>query len=88
MAKLLPFPARSVRQSAELVLILSASSPATFSKPAPWTNRPVPPEALGNLLQRLAVQRPAAVLLLESIVAEMLEQLESQKGGRDAMTDD
>jgi len=75
MSKLIPFPARRVRQTAELVLLLTAS-PETFLKPAPWTNRPVPPEALGNLLQRLAVQRPVAILLLENIVAEMLERLE------------
>ena len=73
MAKLVPFPARRVRRFAERLLVLSASR-EMLSKPA-WANRPASAEPLGNMLQRLALQRPVAVLLLENIVAEMLEHL-------------
>jgi len=75
MPTLLPFPARRVRQSA--TLLLNASRGCSLTKPTPWRNRPEPPEALGNLLQRLVVLQPAAVLLIENVVAEMLAQLES-----------
>lgn len=75
MAKLIPFPARRIRRTAELLLLLSASH-ETLSRPKIWTNRPVPRESLGNMLQRLMLRRPAAVLVLENIVAEMLNQIE------------
>jgi hypothetical protein len=74
MPKLIPFPADRVKQCANSLLICSASR-ETFSKPIKWTDRPEPPEALGNMLQHLVRQRPAAVLLLENIVADMLAQL-------------
>lgn len=74
MAKLLPFPARRIQQTAAFMLQLS-TSPGKFAKPKPWRNRPEPPEALGNLLQRLVVVQPEAVLLLENLIAEMLAQI-------------
>lgn len=76
MKKLIRFPARRVQRSAEKMLILSASR-AQLSRPASWPDRPVPTEPLGNMLQRLALKRPAAVLLLENLVADMLEKLEA-----------
>lgn len=77
--KLIPFPASRVRRFAVWLLICSASR-ESLSRPVLWASRPVPPELLGNLLQRLALLRPATVLLLESVVADMLDQiaLESQ----------
>lgn len=77
MAKLLPFPKRRVQQTAAYVLRMSVShaSRKRLSKQAPWSDRPDPPESLGNLLQKLALKRPAAVLVIESMVAEMLQQL-------------
>lgn len=74
MPKLLPFPVQSVRQSA--TLLLAASRTLSFSKPQPWANRPEPPETIGNLLQRLVVLQPAAYLLIENVVADMVEILE------------
>lgn len=38
----------------------------------------MPPEALGNMLQRVALHRPALVLLLENIVADVLAQLDAE----------
>lgn len=55
-----------MQRSARLLLTLCAKSA---------TARPSSPEALGNKLQRLALQRPAFALVLEEIVAEMLAQL-------------
>lgn len=75
MNKPVPFPSRRVRRFAERLLILS-SSRESLSRPVKWANRPVPPEPLGNMLQRLAQRRPATVLLLENIVADMLDQLD------------
>jgi len=75
MPKLIPFPARRVRLVAVRLLICSASR-TSLSAPAVWTNRRHPPEPLGNMLQRLALQNPAAVVLLESVVADMLALIE------------
>lgn len=75
MAKLIPFPARRLLRTSALVLNLAASWEIT-NKPDTWPNRPVPPERLGNMLQRLARKRPAAVLVLENLVADMLEQID------------
>lgn len=75
MSKLLPFPARRVQRFAERLLILSASR-ESLSRPALWASRPVSPEPLGNMLQRLALHRPAVVLLLESVVAELLAHVD------------
>lgn len=77
MAKLIPFPAYRVQRFAERLLILSASR-ETLSKPHPWANRPEPNEPLGNMLQRLALHRPAAVLALENIVAEVLAKIDAE----------
>jgi hypothetical protein len=71
MPKLIPFPASDVQTFAERLLILSASCDQ-LRKPEPWANRPAPPEALGNMLQRLALRRPLLVLVLENIVADVL----------------
>lgn len=76
MAKLVPFPTRRVRRTAERLLILSVSR-ERLNKPVAWIDRPPPPEPLGNMLQRLALKRPAAVLVLENLVANMLEQLDT-----------
>lgn len=75
MPKVVPFPTRRVQQTAAYVLQLSASSASR--KPVPWTNRPDPPETLGNMLQTLARLQPATVLVLESMVAEILQQLQA-----------
>lgn len=75
MAKLVPFPAQRVWQTAERLLILSAS-PERLNAPEAWPDRPVPPKPLGNMLQHLALLRPAAVLVLENVVANMLDQLD------------
>jgi len=72
MPKLLPFPRRTVQRLAVSVLLLTASR-ERLSRPEPWINRPRPSEPLGNMLQRLARKRPVAVLVLESIVADLLE---------------
>jgi len=74
MTKLIRFPAARVQRFAVWLLICSASR-ESLSRPVVWANRPVPPEPLGNLLQRLALLRPATVLLLENVVADMLEQI-------------
>lgn len=75
MAKLVPFPARRIRRTAELVLLLSASR-ERLNAPSPWKKRRAPRESLGNMLQRLALLRPHAVVVLESIVEDMLNILE------------
>jgi hypothetical protein len=72
MPKLLPFPAHRVRQTAETLV---AASRATLSKPHVWPDRP-DPAAIGNLLQRLIVLQPEAVLLVENVLADMVEILE------------
>jgi hypothetical protein len=77
MTKLIPFPAHRVTRLAERLLILSASR-ELLNPPKKWADRPVPPEPLGNLLQRLQLRAPAAVLLLQNVVAEMLALIERQ----------
>jgi hypothetical protein len=75
MAPVLRFPARRVKTYAAW-LLNSTASRDQLSKPHAWIDRPVPPEPLGNMLQRLARERPVLVLLLENIAAELLAQLE------------
>jgi hypothetical protein len=75
MAKLLPFPARSVRVRSKRLLRLTVSR-ERLNRPNPWEGRPIPREPLGNMLQRLARARPHAVLVLENIVAEMLREVD------------
>jgi hypothetical protein len=40
----------------------------------------VPPERLGNLLQRLARERPAALHVLANLVADMLSTIDRERG--------
>lgn len=79
MAKVVPFPTRRVQRTAAYVLNLSARW-ARLNKPQLWTNRPEPPESLGNMLQHLLIVRPGAVLLIENLVAEILAQIGSASG--------
>jgi hypothetical protein len=76
LTKVIPFPATRVQRTAARVLTLSASRATLNNKPPSWPDRPLPLDSLGNMLQRLAIKRPAAVLVLESLVADMLAQLE------------
>jgi hypothetical protein len=78
MAKRLPYPARQIQQDAADALALTATR-ERLSKPDTWRNRPEPPERLGNMLQQLARTRPAAVVVLEHLVAEMLVQSEGDR---------
>jgi hypothetical protein len=73
MSNPIPFPAKHIEQHAASMLTLSASSEI---QNAVWIDRPVPPEALGNMLQALLHKRPVAVLLLGNLVAEMLAQID------------
>jgi hypothetical protein len=75
LTKLIPFPARRVQRYAERLLIYSASK-ERLSAPPTWINRPVPPERLGNMLQRLQLRSPVTVLFLENVVAEVLAHLD------------
>lgn len=75
MAKLIPFPFRQVRRFAMHVLSAASHMGGTHP-PLKWRNRPVPPERMGNMLQRLAVVDPYTLLVLESIVAEVLKQID------------
>lgn len=75
MPKLLPFPAHRVQHTARSLLRLTASR-KQLGKTAWWRNRPDPPEPLGNMLQRLAKHRPEVVLVIESVVAELLIQID------------
>ena len=75
MPPVIRFPARRVKTYAAWLLNYSASRDR-LSKPHAWIDRPVPPEPLGNMLQRLALERPVLVLLLENIAAEILAQIE------------
>lgn len=74
MPKLVLFPANAIQHAADSLLALTASR-ERLSKPEVWPNRPTPPEPLGNMLQRLALKRPIAVLVLENLVADLLKQL-------------
>ena len=72
----IPFPARRIKQIADSVLILAShASREHLSRPV-WSNRPPPPEAFGNLIQRLALRSPGIALVLESVVVEILNQLD------------
>lgn len=77
MAKLIPFPASRVRRFSAR-LLNSSASPAPPNAPLAF---PRPPEALGNMLQRLARDRPIVVRLLENIAAEMLAKIARDGGG-------
>jgi hypothetical protein len=75
MTNLIPFPSTCVRRLAARLVSLTASRD-TLSAPLVWRNRPTPPEQLGNMLQHLARRRPVLVLLVESIIAEALAQID------------
>jgi hypothetical protein len=76
LTKPTPFPARRFYRTASRVLELTASyERERLSKPNMWPDRPVPPESLGKMLQQLALKRPVAVIVIESLAAEMLAQL-------------
>jgi len=79
MAKLVPFPIAQVRRSAASVIKLSARC----SKPTLWTDRPAPPEHLGNMLQHLTRAHPGVVLMLESIVAEVYQEVDAPQQQED-----
>jgi hypothetical protein len=72
MAQVIPFP--RARDAAAYLLALSARW-SRVSKEKPWL-RPREPERLGNLLQQLTVKRPAVVFVIESLVVEMLRQID------------
>jgi len=80
MPTLIRFPARRVKTFAAWLLNSSACR-TRLSKPTPWIARPIPSDPLGNMLQRLALLHPDAVLLLENIVADVLEQIEHDEDG-------
>lgn len=73
MAKLLPFrPRRHRHDAAAYVLALSARYARMSNR-----KRPLNPESLGNKLQRLALDRPAVVIVIENLVTDMLEDLDA-----------
>ncbi len=83
-ATLIPFPKRRLGRLADW-MILQSKSREDLNRPQVWSDRPVPPDTLGNMLQRLVVLRPCVVLLIESTVAEILQRLEepvTSVGGR------
>lgn len=64
----IPFPGPTQRTAA---YVLEVS--ARWRRP---TAQAVPPESLGNMLQRLAGKRPAAIFVLEKLVADMLKRVD------------
>jgi len=74
MPKLIQFRRRPIRDAALYALTLTANLERSNGRTeiGPLD----PPERLGNLLQRLTQKRPAAVHVIESIVADMLKELE------------
>jgi len=77
MAKVIPFPPRRIRETTAYALAL-ATRWERSSKTKPWTQPRARPEQLGNMLQVLTQKRPAVVLVLESIVADLYEQVERE----------
>ena len=75
---MIPFPAQRVRRTVKRLLTLSAPYDLQ-NRPQVWLHRPVPPEALGAMLHRLAIERPLAVLLLENIAADLLAELARER---------
>jgi len=69
------YPARRIYTTASLVLKLADSyERQRLSNPA-WRDRPNPPESFGNLLQQIALRKPVALLVFQSLAAEILAQL-------------
>jgi hypothetical protein len=73
MPKVIPFQRRHRNGTAAYALELSARWQRRRKKPLV---RPERPERLGNMLQRLIVKRPAVVLVIENLVADLLKELE------------
>jgi hypothetical protein len=72
------FPVRRFHTTAARVLTLADSyEKARLSKPNAWHDRPEPPESLGNLLQQIARKKPVAILVFQSLAAEILALLET-----------
>jgi len=74
MAKLIPFRTRRNCQEAAAYWLALSLRYERASKAKPW--RHARPEQLGNLLQQLVAKRPALLVVIESIVVEMLAQIE------------
>jgi hypothetical protein len=74
MPKLIAFSPRRTREAAAYVLALSRRW-SRLSKTQPWRHAREP-ERLGNLLQRLIDEQPAVVFVIESLVAEMVRQID------------
>ena len=73
---MIPFRTRrNIEAAARSLLILSARFERS-GKAKPWLD-PDEPERLGNLLQRLTLERPAVVFVFENLVAEVLRQLDA-----------
>jgi hypothetical protein len=75
LGKLIFFPGARIHESAAYTLSLTARW-ERLSHTKPWSHPLERPERLGNLLQVLVGKRPAAVLILELIVIDMLEIIE------------
>lgn len=75
MSKLIPFQRRSATAYA---LALTARL-ERVSKSKPWTRSHVRPERLGNLLQYLTAKRPAVVYVIESMVADIVAQIDADE---------
>lgn len=79
MAKLIPFRPRRNRSREAAAYVLALSARFERSKGGAWTP-PLDhrPERLGNLLQLLIAKRPAIVFAIESLVVEMLAQIDPE----------
>lgn len=77
MAKLIPFGPRRNRSREAAAYVLALSARFERSKGGAWRLPPDHhPERLGNLLQVLIEKRPALVCAIESLVVEMLDQID------------
>ncbi len=74
LTKLIPFPTRRNREVAAYALALSARYARLNNAKLP----PLHPENLGNMLQVLVTKRPAVVIAIGHIVAEMLAQIDRE----------
>lgn len=73
LTNVIPFGTRTQRAAAYGLSL--ARRWQRVSKTQPWL-QPREPERLGNLLQRLTFDHPAAVLVIENLVAEMVAQID------------
>lgn len=76
MATLIPFHPRRNRSREAAAYVLALSARFERLNPGKSWLRPAHPERLGNLLQVLIEKRPALVVAVESLVVEMLAQLD------------